>query len=112
MKPIATLNEFPLRRLHIDCVPCDRTGRYDIDRAISRHGPDFPMQAFIDLVTGCPRRRLPADHPDRCKAGSYDFIRLASRAPTLRNDSADWRKGHGPRASRAENQTDRGRSDQ
>lgn len=92
-----TLDEFPLKRFHIHCTPCARAGRYNIERAIARHGPDFPLQAFIDLVTACPRRRLPEDHPQRCGAGSDDFLRLDANVPRLNDNEGDcWRAGHRP----------------
>ena len=54
-----TLREIAHRTptLAIACSRCDRVGRYQLDRLIAQHGPDFGIPMLLrDLSADCPKR--------------------------------------------------------
>lgn len=52
--------------LAIVCEPCDRRGRYSVDRLMAQHG-DAKLTDLFHTLADCPKARSVSVH-DRCKA--------------------------------------------
>jgi hypothetical protein len=54
--------------LEIECLECERFGRYRIAKLIQRHGPDFGLPYLRELLAAdCPRLRSASIY-QRCAA--------------------------------------------
>ena len=61
-----TLSDVRGPTLAIVCEPCDRRGRYSVDRLMAQHG-DAKLTDLLHTLADCPKARSVSVH-DRCKA--------------------------------------------
>jgi len=61
-----TLSDVRSPTLSIVCEPCGRSGRYNVNRLIERHG-DARLTDLLVTLADCPKARSISVH-DRCKA--------------------------------------------
>jgi hypothetical protein len=65
-KDAFTLSDLREPTLTIVCQPCGRSGRYNVERLMAKHGDAKILYLLADL-TNCPKA-APANTYDRCKA--------------------------------------------
>lgn len=61
-----TLSDVREPGLVIVCEPCERRGRYKVERLMAEHG-DAKLTDLLTILADCPKARSMSVH-DRCKA--------------------------------------------
>ncbi len=62
--------------LVVACSRCHRSGRYNLDRLIAQHGPDYPIPTLLrTLSDDCPKRTSISIN-DQCGVNCPDLPKL------------------------------------
>jgi hypothetical protein len=62
--------------LAIECEPCSRHGRYNVERLIAEHGADAKLTDLLVTLANCQKTRSVSVH-DRCKE-AYDGFSVST----------------------------------
>jgi hypothetical protein len=74
-----TLSDVREPALVIVCEPCERRGRYKVERLMAEHG-DAKLTDLLTTLADCPKARSMSVH-DRCKA-LYEGLLFGERFRT------------------------------
>lgn len=75
---VPTLGNFTLPTIELMCTECDRRGRYNLERARERHGPEMTLNQFMRITANCPRD---GDAKRPCRVGCPDLAYMFTGAP-------------------------------
>lgn len=78
---LPVLGDLKAEYLEIECIDCDRKGRYRMATLIERYGEDMTFLALRTILAGDCKRLQP--NRDRCRAGFYQLLYLNNGMPNL-----------------------------
>jgi hypothetical protein len=62
------LSDIQAATLAVSCAPCDRRGRFNVEKLIQQHGRDAKLTELLAVLVGDCAKARAVSVDDRCKA--------------------------------------------